>query len=337
MPGVRKLAAELDVSASTVVAALRQLEAEGLLVTQGAGRRRSVSQGEGVRRSLRIGILAYDRVSRENSRRTGAMIQSQHELLFVIQHDLEASGHEVFFCTKSQEELRHEPTRVATEVGKNPADAWIVVAGSRPVLEWFAGQETPCLALYGRTGGLALARTDPDKVPALVEATRSLLALGHRRIMLINRATRRKPEPGAMEVAFLAELDAHGIQTGAYNLPDWEETPVGFSAMLERVFRHTPPTALILDEVAHYLAALQFLARRHLDVPGQVSLLCTDYDLSLAWFHPPVAHIRWDTPPIVRRVVRWVAAVAKGRADRKIINVPAQFVPGGSIGPVKMG
>jgi DNA-binding LacI/PurR family transcriptional regulator len=335
MPGVRKLALELDISPNTADAALRQLEAEGQLATGGVGRRRSIIPGGGARRSLRIGILAFDRVAREKSHRTGAMIQSQHELLFVIQHDLEARGHEVFFCPKSQEELGHEAPRVATEVGKNPADAWIVVAGSRPVLEWFARQQAPSLALYGRTGGLTIARTGPDKVPALIEATRRLLALGHRRIMLINRAPRRKPEPGAIEVAFLAELNAHGIPTGAYNLPDWEETPVGFSAMLERVFHHTPPTALIIYEVAHYLAALQFLASHHLDVPGQVSLVCTDYHLSLAWFHPPVAHIYWDTRPIVRRIIRWVAAVEKGRPDRKTINYPAEFVPGGSIGPVR--
>lgn len=54
----------------------------------------------------------------------------------------------------------------------------------------------------------------------------------------------------------------------------------------------------------------------------------------MAWFHPPVAHMHWDTTPIVRRIVRWVASVQEGRADRKTINFPAEFVPGGSIGPV---
>jgi hypothetical protein len=44
--------------------------------------------------------------------------------------------------------------------------------------------------------------------------------------------------------------------------------------------------------------------------------------------------MRWDNSFIVRRVVRWVDAVRKSRADRKTINIPAEFVPGGSIGPV---
>ena len=44
--------------------------------------------------------------------------------------------------------------------------------------------------------------------------------------------------------------------------------------------------------------------------------------------------MRWDNALIVRRVVRWVDAVRKGKADHKTINIPAEFVPGGSIGPV---
>jgi DNA-binding LacI/PurR family transcriptional regulator len=137
-----------------------------------------------------------------------------------------------------------------------------------------------------------------------------------------------------LERAFLTELAAHGIPTGDFNLPDWEETPAGFSALLTELFRHTPPTALIIGETSRFIAASQFFARRGIMVPEQVSLVCTDYDESLAWCHPPVAHMTWSIRPIVRRVVRWVNAVRKGRADRKTINIPAEFVPGGSIGPV---
>lgn len=39
----------------------------------------------------------------------------------------------------------------------------------------------------------------------------------------------------------------------------------------------------------------------------------------------------------VKRAEPWVNAVRKGKPDRKIINFPAEFVPGGSIGPVGNG
>ena len=63
--------------------------------------------------------------------------------------------------------------------------------------------------------------------------------------------------------------------------------------------------------------------------------MATDYDESLAWCYPGLAHMSWSPTPIVRRIVRWVAAVRLARADRRTLNFPAAFVPGGSIGPAR--
>ena len=45
------------------------------------------------------------------------------------------------------------------------------------------------------------------------------------------------------------------------------------------------------------------------------------------------AGLRWDAGPLVRRVVRWVAALEKGQPDREQSSFPSEFVDGGSIGP----
>ena len=331
LPGVLALAAELDVSPRTVRRALLQLEATGLLTGSGLGRSRAISASAdgAVAPPLRVGIVRHDARLTDDTQSSA--------ILSEIMHLLADAGHTVFFCSKSQIELRHEVRRIASEMAKTPVDAWVIEAGSRELLEWCTTLPVPCLALYGRTGGLAIARTGPDKVPATRAATRRLLELGHRRIVNIARAGRRKPIPGRDERAFLEELAAHGIVTGDYNLPDWEETPEGFSKLLERLFLHSPPTALIVDEASRYIAAAEFLARRRIHVPDQVSLVSTDGDSILAWCHPGIAHMPWDPKPIVRRVVRWVAAARKGKPDRKIINFPAEFIPGGSIGPVWKG
>ena len=334
LPGVIPLAVELQVSQAAVRVALRQLEAEGLLVAGGLGRcRRVVDSGKaGGRQSLRVGVLLHDPL--RTARPPKAPQVNIDPVTIEIKHALEAAGHVVFFARKSQVDLHHDLRSIIRLIGETPAEAWIVLAGSREVLEWFSGYSVPCIALYGRSGDLPLARTGPDKVPAYLAATRRLIELGHRRIVLVTCRPRRKPTPGSVERAFLAELAAHGILTSEYNLPDWEETPAGFADLLATLFRHTPPTALIIEETARYVAAAQFCARHHLDVPGQVSLICTDYDASLAWCHPSVAHMIWETAPIVRRVVRWVTALRGDRADRRTINFPAEFVDGGSIGPV---
>jgi DNA-binding LacI/PurR family transcriptional regulator len=329
LPGVVRLATECNISTGVVRAALQQLEAEGLLTAQGLGRCRAIVPA-GVRhtklRPLRIGILLHDAKFAQVSDQGGRVVLE-------IQRKLEALDHSVFFTKKSQGDLKHNVHLITRQIEATAADAWIIVAGSSAVLEWFANQTVPCIALYGRTGGLSIARTGPEKIPALIAATRHLIHLGHRRIVLIAPGPRRKPTPGRAERAFLDELTAHGIGVGDYHLPDWEETPKGLTALLEKLFHTTPPTALIIDEAPQFIAIMQFLAKRGIQVPSQISMVSTDSQETLAWCNPPISHVAWDPKLIVRHLVRWMADVQRGKQDRKTVNFPAVFIPGESIGP----
>ena len=83
--------------------------------------------------------------------------------------------------------------RISMMVDKMEADAWIVLAGSREVLEWFARQKMPGFALFGRWRQFGMAAAGPDKPPVYGEVVRHLAALGHRRIVLMTRRLRRLP------------------------------------------------------------------------------------------------------------------------------------------------
>ena len=52
------------------------------------------------------------------------------------------------------------------------------------------------------------------------------------------------------------------------------------------------------------------------EVPEDVSLICTDGDPHFAWCRPSVAHIQWDTAPVVRRALRWADNVARSKPLR---------------------
>lgn len=334
LPGVPRLAEHLGVNHKTIATALAQLEREGLLLGQGAGRKRLiVPPAANVAHPLRVGMLVYE--------------PADHLLGYIVEirHALAAAGHDAIVVSELERAQVEEGNpqaltdpakrvaRIRRIVKQTAADAWVVMAGSRETLEWFSQQPTPTMALFGRRRGLPIAGTGPNKPGVMAVATRVLIELGHRRIVMLCRRMRRLPQPGAAERAFLGELAAHGIEPGAFHLPDWEESIDGFHAVLESLFRLTPPTALIIDEVPFFAATQQFLARRRIQVPEEVSLICTDPDPSFVWARPSIAHIRWDSRPVERRIVRWAAAVSRGQRDLRQISTPAEFVAAGTIGP----
>lgn len=172
-----------------------------------------------------------------------------------------------------------------------------------------------------------------DTTPGFIEATPRLIALGHRRIVLVCPRLWRLPTPGRVVQAFTAELAAHGIAAGDFNVPDHEPDAKGLQTLFKSLFRTTPPTALIFEVAEGAVPAFAFLAGRGLAVPRDVSLVCAFPDGAVQWCDPPLAHLRTDVSHVVRRIVRWVRAVSRGRADCEAVGIPATFDPGGTIGP----
>ncbi len=324
MPGETWLVTNLQVGRDTVRAALAQLEEEGVLVSQGQGKRRRIVKNGGTEttRKIRVRILLYEKQARGDIDNSSLLTQ------------LLEAGFGAEFSAKSLKDLGMDVERVTWYVKQNPADAWVVSAASREVLEWFAGQPTPAIAMYGRHYGLTIAAAYPIMIPGQTEAVRRLVDLGHKRIVMLTREERRKPKLSRPEQAFIDELEAAGIITGDYNLPDWEESREGLSRLLNELFRISPPTVLIFQEAQLFIAARSHLADRGIIAPRDVSLVVAESDPSFGWSDPIPSHIHWDYRPVVRRVVRWARNVAQGKDDRMKGGTESKFVEGGTIGPV---
>jgi DNA-binding LacI/PurR family transcriptional regulator len=326
IPGVYQLATELAVSRSTVETALRDLEASGVLMNLGPGKRRSIEPSGCLDApTLRIAILRFETAD------------PGLDYMIEIQHLLTKAGHTIFYPAKTLQDLGMDVKRVARFVKKTEADAWVVVAGSREVLEWFAAQPAPAFALFGRRQSVDIASIGPDTTPTIATVTRRLVELGHQRIVMLSRRHRQLPKPAQFERTFLAELKAHGLAVGPYNLPDWEGTREGLHRLLESLFQLTPLTALIVHEVPQFTAVLRYIAGRGIQTPKDISLVCTDPGRSFSWCEPPVSHIAWDLNKIARRVARWAANVHSSKEDRRRTDIEAQFVEHGTIGPAKEG
>jgi DNA-binding LacI/PurR family transcriptional regulator len=325
MPGRDILCRELSVSPKTIRLAIDQLEREGLLKPMGKGRRRHIApQEHHANPALKIRIFPYDDMDRGN------------RPMLELQQRLSMAGHEEGFTEKNLTELKMDVQRVAAHVAKYHADAWVVIAGSRDILEWFAKQPFATFAMLGRMRGIPIAGAKPDKIEAQREALHRLHALGHRRIVQLVSEERARPNMGLLEQAFLRDLEALGISTNAYHLAEWVGGRKGFHDRLRALFRISPPTALFIPEAPQFVAVQQFLARIGIHAPERISLVCDDPDSVFEWCDTPVAHIAWSYEPIIRRVVRWADNVSRGKDDRRQTLTKATFVEGGTIGPVPM-
>jgi LacI family transcriptional regulator len=224
--------------------------------------------------------------------------------------------------------------RLARMIEGTGADAWVVAAGSWEVLQWFEQGQIPVFALYGGFGRLRIAGITPDQVPAIAAATRRLIALGHRRIVILDSQITLS-NPGTDGVAFLDELAAHGIEAGNYNMPGWEGGFDGLYRCLESLFARTPPTAIFLFSVSEYFATAQFLLHRGLRVPQDVSLVCCYMAPYFRRYEPSISHVRWNDQLMVNRIGRWANNIRHGKEDTRQTLIDAEFVEGGTIGPVE--
>ncbi|MGB1130802.1 MAG: substrate-binding domain-containing protein [Haloferula sp.] len=318
IPGRNALAADLGMNRKTVESALKILGDEGLLVSQGRGRRRRIVLPKGGLEAppLRVAILRDTSEGRNYDDR--------------LHHYLSQDGHEIL----KPRQVRMGVPRLGRLVDETAADAWVVLAGPREVLEWFAERSAPTFALFGARRGLPIAGAGPDHVPAMLAAVRRLVSLGHHRIVLLVREPHRVPPLLKFTQCFLDELGAQGISTSRYNLPSWKETPEGLKHCLDSLFKTTPPTALIVDEAFLFAAVQQYLARRGILAPDHISLVCIDPDPTFDWLRPSVAHLSWNQDQILKRAQRWVNSVASGKDDRAQSFTKARFVDGGTVGAV---
>lgn len=317
MPGGAALAQELGIGRMTADAALEILEKEGLLQSQGAGKRRRIADpNTHVQTAMRVALLLYEPEDAAN----------RH--IYELRQQFASSGHYLSFAPKSQVELKHNPKRVARMVKDYPADAWIVMAGSKPLLRWFSELPIPAFALFGRMQNLPIAGTRPNKDLAMKQLIQQLADLGHRRIIFLVREERRKPFYGRQEENFLEELENRGIKTGSYNIPDWEESSAGLRECLDKLFKLTPPTAILIDDGLLFLPIQNYFAQKNIRDRKIPALICTDYNPSFNWCEPAIPHIFWDHRSTTRRIVRWVDHVACGKTDIRQSFTRTTFIEG---------
>lgn len=336
LPGLRPLSAELGVARHTLRDAILQLVSEGLLVGGAVRKPYVIVTRPSVKKTARAKVLRIALLLPGPPERDGVLVQAQ--LLRVVT-EVRAEGHDCVILFLPAKKSPGETGYLRRMVGETAADAWLIHRGPLEVLEWFVRNKVPALAMGGRSTELPLAATGWSFDSVTREATRRLLALGHRRIVILSGRLARRPSPGPVIGAFREELERAGVRPGDYNIPDWEETPEGISHLMDSLFRVTPPTALLCWTVNSTFGALSWLARNGFRVPEDVSVVALRDDPSLAWHFPGmrIACAGGSDAFFFRRIREWVAGVAAGLPDTRQAWSEVRLNDGTTVGPVKAG
>lgn len=330
LPGVLALASQYDVSPATMRAAIRLLERQEWVINDGPGRPRMAQVPEKDQsddtKSLNITIFPGIPFIDED-----AVFQ---RVILHMQIMLDLAGHHCRMAQKSQQDLNHDPARIARFVADHPADAWIVIGPQSRVATWFAEQNIPVIGVCGKLIGLPIAGTGFLGMQQFEKVLRHLIHLGHRRIVFLWPEYRLIKEQDPYIEVLGKELASAGITLGTYNLPVWKNSPEGLQEALKEEFRFTRPTAIITTYGKWMAGVLAFLAQQGLRVPQDISLFSLSDDDWFPWVEPKISCLRGDDMLMVRRVIRWVEALTKGKQDRTFIGYPVTWDMGGSIGPV---
>ncbi len=317
MPGRAQLARELGAGGTTVERALEILEREGLIKAQGAGKRRKIVQTKPkASPKSRVAIIVYEPKDQLDS------------VILNLRQYLHSAGHQTYFAPQSLTELKQDPVRVGKMMKDTAADACIILAGTRQVLERFAEMPLPTFSFYGQRFGLPIAGVGAYKVPAMQECIQCLYEAGHRRIVMMPRAIVETPNLTPTELSFLEELKKRGLSHGSYNMPEWDLTPQGFHDCLKKLFQVTPPTAVLIDDWMLFYSLQSYLLSEGKPNLHRVICISTDYHPSFKWWQPGVAYFHWDKIAAVKRAVRWAQNVANGKDDRKQTLIDARFIVG---------
>jgi DNA-binding LacI/PurR family transcriptional regulator len=331
LPGVLVLASEYDVSPATMRSAIRLLETQGWIRNEGLGRPRMAqipekSQADETK-VLNVTIFPGICFADEDGVFQKLVMQAQLKIDLV--------GHNCKIASKSQQDFNHDPERIARYVKDHPADAWVLIGPQHRVVSWFLEQRIPCICMGGMLQGLKVAATGMDALPTFEKVLQYMIQLGHRRIVFLWPEYRMRGELDAFVAVLRKVLSAAGIEVGTYHLPVWKSTPEGLMDVLEQEFRYTRPTAIITTYGKWMAGVLSFLARKGLKFPEDVSLFSMSDDDWFPWVEPKISCLRGDDILLLKRVVRWLEALSRGKSDRDCIMYPLEWDMGNSIGPAR--
>lgn len=326
LPSERTLSRTVQASRNTVRAALEQLKAEGLIApARGLGNRVVTANAPAARSEApkTVGVLIPEPIGRLRPL-IALWIDELKDLLIEEGYRLRIHEGRHFYQTNPARALERL-------VEQHPHGAWVLTLSSEAMQRWFARRGVPCLIAGSTYPGVTLPHYDLDYRAICRHAAGALLRLGHRRVALLNRESRRAGDVDS-ELGFLeavrASPHADASAEVAYHRDDVDSVARALRQLLDKKNR---PTACVVCNSYAYLSAASVLAQRGLRIPGDISLVSRDDDPFLESLAPTPARYTVDPHTFAKRMLGLLLQVLhRTPALRAPTLLQPKFTAGGS-------
>ncbi len=319
LPSERVLSRTLQASRNTVRAALEQLKADRLIEpVRGLGNRVIVKakSPSAPDQSKTVGVLIPEPIGRLRPL-IALWIDELKDLLIEEGYRLRIHEGRQYYQTNPARALERL-------IGQHPHSAWVLTLSSEAMQRWFARRGAPCLVAGSTYADVALPHYDLDFCAICRHAAGVLLGLGHRRLALLNRESRRAGDVDS-ERGFLEGVRASSRSEAtadiAYHRDDMESVARALKRLLDR---KNPPTALVVSNTYAYLSTASLLAQRGLRVPRDISLISRDDDHFLASLAPPPARYVVDPHLFAKKML---SSLLRLLEHGSVLRSPAPLLP----------
>jgi LacI family transcriptional regulator len=216
-------------------------------------------------------------------------------------------------------------------VRQNGHEAWVLTLTSETMQRWFASRGVACVVAGSIYETSKLASVDIDYRASCRHAAGVLMRLGHRRLALLNHASRRAGEIES-EQGFLEAVrkSSHGEATAevVYHQDGVKAVTQAFHRLFSRA---EFPTGLLVCNSYAYLTIASLLADRRLMVPKDVSLISRDDDPFLSSLYPEPARYVTSAHVFAKRLLASVLQLTQGEDVRqRCVRLMPKFTLGAS-------
>lgn len=328
LPGERELSRRLQVSRTTLRAALDKLRRQGLIRAHPQrGYQVLIPRGKHRHPASRtIGWFMGSAIDRWDTR----WQIMNHE----VERGLAAAGYELKVFVDSHLPGGNRGQQLARLVAGHPVACWVLNSVSFETQQWFEQRGVATLVWGSCYPGIDLPNLDVDYRAIGRHAAGLLWKLGHRRLGYLTPRVRLGGDIQG-EQGFLAAVRqlSGGALTPNFLYHNGSAGDIQ-RALDASLSGKRPVTALVIARPLFALTALTYSLSRGLRIPGELSLVCRDDSEFLEPLVPALARYSVDRRLFARRGVRTLIQLAtSGCLNPRARWMIAQYIKGDTIAP----